>query len=110
MRKTDAEIKSEGNETGYLLNCFVKPKINENATALFWQHPGGPLKDVVTCHLDGYAIVPIEEYKNLSLSTEREVIYRKALEYVKKWCDTPDMPMSALYVVARTALNEGEEK
>jgi hypothetical protein len=42
-----------------LMNCLICPKSTETDT-LFYQD--GP---VIRCHLDGYAIVPREEYERL---------------------------------------------
>ena len=66
MRKTDAEIKVEGMETGYIINCLIKRKEGDDSEVLFRQHGEGQLKDVVICYLDGYAVIPIEEYKELT--------------------------------------------
>lgn len=57
-RLTDEEIKEKGKETGYVLNCTITSK---NGERLFKQHDN----DTVTAHLDGYAIIPIEEYNKL---------------------------------------------
>lgn len=57
------------------------------------------------CQVQRHVREKVELLSLLAFSTEREERYRKALEYVKRWCDTPDMPLSALYGIARKALS-----
>ena len=48
----------------YVVNCFIKPryKYNKNATALFSRDGDKTIR----AHLNGYAIVPVEEYLELT--------------------------------------------
>lgn len=53
-------------EKGYVTNCLIMPKRNSNGElvnegVLFGRSSPG----YVTAHLDGYAIIPIEEYNRL---------------------------------------------
>lgn len=47
-------------EDGYLINCHLVCR-EDRAVTLFEQRANG----ILTAHLDGYAIIPIEEYEEL---------------------------------------------
>lgn len=47
-------------EDGYVINCYIEPKEGEGP--LFDDMPG---KDQITARLDGYAIIPMEDYERL---------------------------------------------
>jgi hypothetical protein len=52
----------ERHSGGYLHNCIIKRRSDEEAPCLFdtASHPG-----LITAHLIGYAIIPREEYDEL---------------------------------------------
>lgn len=49
-------------EDGYVINCHVNPK-DDQVGDMFRPSAKG-----VTAHLDGYAIIPMEEYEKLKAS------------------------------------------
>jgi len=55
-------IKSETQDGSYVKNCIIKLRIDEKATALFSSDKDA--SKIIT-KLDGYAIVPREEYESL---------------------------------------------
>ena len=61
-------LTEQQKKNGFVINCFVKAKPNETELVLFNEDKNG----VVTAWLDGYAIVPIEEYYELTGINEDE--------------------------------------
>lgn len=53
------EISTKNPQDGYLINCQVHAK--EGDGHLFNKRVNG----LITAHLDGYAIIPIDEYEKL---------------------------------------------
>lgn len=56
-------------EGGYLHNCYLMPKAGE--TGMFRVSPSP--EHYLTAHLDGYAVIPLEEYERLKSLDRQEV-------------------------------------
>ena len=55
-------MKNKTKDGSYIHNCFIKRRLDDVSGALFEIPPDG--SKMIT-KLDGYSIIPIEEYKRL---------------------------------------------
>lgn len=82
----EAELKAINYPRGYVRNCLIHTGEMGETGALFYKEKG-----IVTCELDNYAIIPIEEYDGLKaeLKSAKELLRnsqdkRKELEEENK--------------------------
>ena len=59
----------KGATRSYITNCFIGPRPGENK--VLFEPPGKDDTGDVIVRLDGYAVIPIEEYKRLKNELER---------------------------------------
>ena len=57
--------KQDQYENGYVKNCIINAKEGETAFSI-------DTKGKITPYLDGYAIIPVEEYERLNLNSNTE--------------------------------------
>lgn len=58
---------------GYVHNCFLQPR--DWKQPMFVSRDGGP----IVATLDGYAIIPVEEYNRLAVAAGEEPISAKVM-------------------------------
>ena len=66
IAELEAEIKVINSPRGYVRNCLIHTGELGETGALFYKEKG-----IVTCELDGYAIIPIEEYEELEAENQK---------------------------------------